>query len=251
MGEITTFKANAGLVSRDELVRGLNNIVTAAPAVGGEYQFLKMDKGNGEWLYGQEETVVEEGSLWAVNPLSLQYGYIAWNEDNKVEGEVMVPIARPLPDKASLRAETLDGQPSGKRGWQYQQSVVLACVTGEDAGTQVLYKQSSVGSQKLFNALVNAIQSQAEKGAAIVPIVEFKSDSYKHDKYGRIYNPIFEIKEWRTLDDASAPGGSAEQDEEQALAAEYEAEMTKAGKAPVTEAPPPAAADAPRRRVRR
>ena len=247
MGEVTTFKAAGGLVSRTDLLQGLNNIATAAPAVGGEYQFLKMDKGNGEWLYGQEETVVEEGSLWAVNPLSLSYGYIAWSGDNDIEGEVMIPISRPLPAKDSLRAQTPDGKPSGKRGWQYQQSVILVCLTGEDEGTQVMYKQSSVGSQKLFAKLVNDISVQMGKGDTIVPIVELKSDSYKHEKWGRIYNPIFEVKDWRTMDDTTPPAEAAapaddQADEEAELAAEYAAQQ-KAAAAP--------AAEAPRRRVRR
>ena len=268
VNEVMKFSGGGtGLMSRDDLAKSLNNIATAAPRVGGEFQFLKMEKGTGDWVYGQEETLVEDGSLWAVNPSSLEYGYIAWppeeSKSREPEGEVMVPISRPLPDMGTLRTKNPGGETTG-RGWQYQQSVVLACVNGEDEGVQCQYKQSSVGSQKLFKTLVDAIMAQASKGDAIVPIVRLKSTSYKHDKYGKIVNPVWEIVEWRTMDDnapvepeaaesekaaprtrgaakaeAAAPAADAEEEQ---LAAEYAAEQQAASSSEER---------APRRRVRR
>jgi len=270
MTEIVKFGgAGTGLMSRDDLAKSLNNIATAAPRVGGEYQFLKMEKGTGDWVYGQEETVVEDGALWAVNPNSLEYGYIAWppeeSKSREPEGEVMVPINRPLPLQSSLRTRNPDGETTG-RGWQYQQSVVLVCINGEDEGTVCQYKQSSVGSQKMFKTLIDAIGDQVKKGSdAIVPIVSLKAAPYKHDKYGKIINPVWDIVEWRTMDDtspvgeAAAPEPEAKEparrraapaattapeptDEDEALAAEYAAEK---------EAQAPSAEASPRRRVRR
>lgn len=260
VNEVMKFSGGGtGLMSRDDLARSLNNVSAVAPRVGGEFQFLKMEKGTGDWVYGQEETLVEDGSLWAVNPSSLEYGYIAWppeeSKSHEPEGEVMVPISRPLPDMGTLRTKNPGGETTG-RGWQYQQSVVLACVNGEDEGVQCQYKQSSVGSQKLFKTLVDAIMAQASKGDAIVPIVRLKSTSYKHDKYGKIVNPVWEIVEWRPMDDTSPVGETAEAKaeapkaaakpvapaadaEEEALAAEYAAEQEAQQER------------APRRRVRR
>ena len=272
MTEIVKFApAGTGLMSREDLAKSLNNVATAAPRVGGEYQFLKMEKGTGDWVYGQEETVTKDGSLWAVNPNSLEYGYIAWppeeSKSREPEGEVMVPISRPLPATDSLRTRNPDGATTGRNGWQYQQSVVLVCINGENEGTVCQYKQSSAGSQKMFKTLIDAIGVQVSKGSdAIVPIVKLSSTSYKHDKYGKIINPVWDIVEWRTMDDTSpvdepdepeqaaakeperaprrraapaqqAPAAPADADEEKALEAEYaEAAAEQA---------------APRRRVRR
>lgn len=213
MGEIARFVgAGTGLMTRDDMARGLNNVSMAAPRVGGDKQFLKLDKGNGDWVYGQEETLVEEGSHWAVNPQSFEYGYIAWDMNQQVEGEVMVPITRPLPAQLDLRTKQPDGKTTGQNGWQYQQSVDLVCISGEDAGTVCQYKQSSVGSQKLFAALINAVSSQIAKGSdAIVPIITMKSDSYKHKKWGRINNPIFDIVEFQTMDGPAAPAEAAKE----------------------------------------
>ena len=258
MTELVKFAGSGtGLMSREDLAASLNRSAVSMPRVGGEYEFLKMDKGNGDWLYGQEETVVEEDSLWAVNPASFEYGYIAWPPESSAnrepEGEVMVSISRPLPNQNTLRTRHDDGATTGA-GWQYQQSVVMVCISGEDEGTAVQYKQSSVGANKAFKSLTDAVSSQLQKGSdAIVPIVKMKSDSYKHKKWGRIFNPIFEIVEWRTMDDNSAPAAAEEPKaaskaadpapepdaaEEEALAKEYAATAE-------------AEAATPRRRLRR
>ncbi len=216
MTELVKFAGSGtGLMSREDLAASLNRSAVSMPRVGGEYEFLKMDKGNGDWLYGQEETVVEEDSLWAVNPASFEYGYIAWPPESSAnrepEGEVMVSISRPLPNQNTLRTRHEDGATTGA-GWQYQQSVVMVCISGEDEGTAVQYKQSSVGANKAFKSLTDAVSGQLQKGSdAIVPIVKMKSDSYKHKKWGRIFNPIFEIVEWRTMDDNSATAAATEE----------------------------------------
>lgn len=205
------FGAGTGLMSREDLAKSLNNAALTMPRVGGDKQFLKMDKGNGDWLYGQDETVVEDESLWAVNPMSLLHGYISWDKNQQVEGELMVPISRDVPSPDSLKVQgSSDGRPTGQNGWQFQMSVDMVCINGDDAGTVVQYKQSSVGAMKAFRALVDAIGGQIEGGKdEIVPIVEMKSDSYKHKKYGKIFNPVFEITEWRTMDDTSPADGKA------------------------------------------
>ena len=89
-------------MTREDLAKSLNNAAMTMPRVGGDKQFLKMDKGNGDWIFGQEETVVEDGSQWAVNPMSLMRGYISWDGNQQVEGERMVPVSRAVPSPDSL-----------------------------------------------------------------------------------------------------------------------------------------------------
>lgn len=265
MNELAPRFSGTGLMSRDDLAKSLNNASMTMPRVGGDKQFLKLDKGNGQWIYGQEETLVEDDALWAVNPASFEHGYIAWDEAQLVEGEVMVPISRNLPAQVALRTSAPDGQTTGQNGWQFQMSVDMVCIKGEDEGTVVQYKQSSVGAMKAFRSLTDAVGTQlADNKDEIVPIIVMKSDSYKHKKWGRIFNPIFEIVEWRTMDDNSAPAEAAAEpekpaartrtaaatapttsaltpeEEEEALAKEYEAtQAAQGGEA------------TPRRRIRR
>lgn len=255
--KLVAFGGGTGLMSRESLASNLQRSAQALPTAGANgAQFLKMDKGNGDWFFGAEETVVEEGSLWAVNPASLMHGWVAWDTDSggAPVQEVMVSINRDLPPEGSL-PDARDSKGNIIR-YQQQRSVQAVCISGSDEGTLVEYKQSSVGAMKLFGTLTNALLDQLDKDPdKIVAIVKFGSDSYKHKKYGRIINPVWPIVEWRTLDntspvetpeddekveddkpvrgrakaEAEAP---SEDDEEKALAAEYEAEQAKAEAAP-------------------
>ncbi len=209
-----------GLINREDLAKNLENAAMAMPAAGGNNAYLKMDKNNGDWLFGQEETVVEPDSLWAANPLSLKHGWVAWdtNGGGAPVQEIMVSaLSRPLPAQDSLPPLGM-GTPDKKGNavqlvYQQQRSVELVCVSGEDEGTTVEYKQSSTGAMKLFGALINSILDQAQKGEEIVPVGQLTFDKYKHKQYGWIHNPVFAIKEWRTPDDASPVEGGAPADE--------------------------------------
>jgi len=235
-------------MSRDQLGSFLNSAAAAIPAGNGGKQFLKISDKDGAWTYGAEETVVEDDSLWAVNPLSFFHGYIAWH-DAKVEGEVRLPVTRPLPPVASLQSV------QAQNGWQDQYGFDLICITGEDAGIACEYKASSTGGKRAIGTLTNAINSQyAVNQDAIVPIVRLKDAKYWDKKYKKDqFPPVFEIVEWRTMDDNSAPAAAEEPKaagkaadpapepdaaEEEALAKEYAATAE-------------AEAATPRRRLRR
>jgi hypothetical protein len=211
-----------GLINREDLAKSLNNAAVSMPSVGGDQQYLKMlTKGRdaGTWVYGQEETEVEEGSLWAINPLSIKHGYVAW--DTHAGGapvqEIMVSINRQLPSKDSLPVLP-PGTPSKKAPnvpvdleYADQRSFDAVCISGADEGVTVEYKQSSAGSMKLFSKVVNALLDQVSKGDAIVAVGKWGFSSYDHKTYGEIYNPEFEIVEWRSVEDTSpASAGKAE-----------------------------------------
>jgi hypothetical protein len=89
--EISTFSA-AGLPQVNSLTAALRNL---QPASGGGFAILKMDK-TGHWVYGADQTEVEDDSIWAVNPFSFVHGYIAWG-DGVVLAEKMTSISNPKP----------------------------------------------------------------------------------------------------------------------------------------------------------
>lgn len=250
--KIVSFGSGAGLMSREQLGQVLNAAAAAIPAGNGGKQFLKISDKDGAWTYGAEETVVEEDSLWAVNPLSFFHGYIAWH-DAKVEGEVRLPVTRPLPPVASLQAV------QAQHGWQDQFGFDLICITGEDAGIACEYKASSTGGKRAVGALTNAINAQyAINQDAIVPIVRLRDNKYYDKKYKKDqFPPVFEIVEWRTMDDNSAPAAATDDKKVEAKAAAPASEPDAEEKA--LEAEYKAAAEAaqsgevatPRRRLRR
>jgi hypothetical protein len=163
---------------------------------------LKMDK-TGHWVFGADQTEVEDDSTWAVNPFSFVYGFIAWG-DGEVLGEKMTSVQNPLPE--------LDAAPPGaKRGWETQIGMSLKCLVGEDKDMEARFTTTSVGGKKAVQALGLAIATQVEKDKSKpVAIVRLKKDHYVHKSYGRIYTPVFEIVQWVGMDDAAAEAPAVE-----------------------------------------
>ena len=166
---------------------------------------LKMDK-RGDWVFGADQTEVDDGTLWAVNPFSFVHGYIAWG-DGEVLGEKMVSVSQPLPE--------MDAAPAGaKRGWETQVGMSLKCISGPDNGLEVRYNVTSVGGKRAVQGLAVAIAQQVESDQSKpVPVVTLKRDHYTHKSYGKIYTPVFEVQEWMSMD-----GKSEEKAEEAAPA---------------------------------
>ncbi len=199
MSNITAF-GGANLPSVASLATNLRNLNAGVSAGGGDV-ILKMDK-TGHWVFGADQTEVEEGSKWAINPFSFVHGFIAWG-DGEVVGERMAPVSQPLPEVDAA-------PPQAKRGWETQVGFSLKCVSGEDDGMDARYSVTSVGGKKAVQKLALDIAAQVEKDQSRpVPVVRLKKEHYTHKSYGRIYTPVFEIVEWVGMDGAVADSAEA------------------------------------------
>ena len=212
MSNLVNFKG-ANLPAVSSLTTALRTIVSEIGPSGSV--ILKMDK-TGHWVFGGDQTDVEEDSTWAVNPFSFIHGYIAWG-DGEVLGEKMVSVSEPLPEMEAA-------PPNAKRGWEAQIGMSLKCLSGEDKGMEARYTVTSVGGKKAVQALAVAIAEQVEKDQGKpVPVVHLKKDHYTHKSYGRIYTPVFEVVEFVSMDgESDAPEAEAE--------AEAPAEAAPAGR---------------------
>jgi hypothetical protein len=193
MSNITTF-SGANLPSVKSLATALRTIETDVGAAG--TVIIKMDK-TGHWVFGADQTEIENDSTWAVNPFSFVHGYIAWG-DGEVLAEKMVSVSQPLPE--------LEAAPPGaKKGWETQVGMSIKCLDGEDKGMEARYTTTSVGGKKAVQALAVAIATQVEKDQSKpVPVVELGKEHYTHKSYGRIYTPIFKVLEWVGMDGEAA-----------------------------------------------
>ena len=182
--------SGAGLPAVSSLTSALRSI---APASGsGMTAILKMDK-TGHWVFGSDQEEVEDGSRWAVNPFSFVHGFIAWGE-GEVLGEKMGPITQPLPDVGPAPS-------NAKKGWESQVGFSLKCISGDDAGMDVRYTVTSVGGKRAVQELAVALAAQVEKDQTRpVPVVTLGKDHYQHKQFGRIYTPVFNVKEWVGMD---------------------------------------------------
>jgi len=195
---------NANLPSAQSLAQSLRALDTGAGL--GNTVILKMDK-TGHWVFGADQTEVEDDSLWAVNPFSFTHGYIAWG-DGEVLGEKMVSVSQPLP-------ELEPAPPGAKKGWEPQVGMSLQCVKGEDKDMEARFSTTAVGGKRAVQVLALALATQVEKDQnKPVPVVRLKKEHYMHKSYGRIYTPVFEVVDWVSLDGPSAaPEAEAEPEE--------------------------------------
>jgi hypothetical protein len=186
---LTTF-SQAGLPAVSTLSTALRSIQADVGPAG--VAILKMDK-TGHWVFGADQTEVEDDSTWAVNPFSFVHGYIAWG-DGEVLAEKMASVSQPLP-------EIEDAPPGAKKGWETQVGLALKCISGEDKGLEARYTTTSVGGKKAVQTLAVALAEQVEKDQSKpVAIVRLKKDHYAHKSYGKIYTPVFEVVEWVSMD---------------------------------------------------
>jgi len=192
--EISTFSA-AGLPQITSLTTALRGLQPASG--GGGFAILKMDK-TGHWVYGADQTEVEDESLWAVNPFSFVHGYIAWG-DGVVLSEKMTGIANPKPP--------IEGAPPGAtRGWEDQIGMSLKCVSGEDSGLEVRFSSTSVGGKRGIQELAAKLAEQVDKDQTKpVPVVMLKKEHYQHKSYGRIFTPVFEVVKWSSMTEEETP----------------------------------------------
>ena len=209
MSNITTFSA-ANLPSVTSLSTALRALETDVGAAG--VVILKMDK-TGHWVFGADQTEVEDDSTWAVNPFSFVHGFIAWG-DGEVLGEKMVSVSQPLPELEAA-------PPMARKGWETQVGMSMKCLSGEDKGMEVRYTTTSVGGKRSVQALAVAIATQVDADPKLpVPIVTLEKEHYSHKSYGRIYTPIFKITSWMSMtDEAGTPAEETAVEAEAELAA--------------------------------
>ena len=212
MSNVIAF-SNAGLPDVSTLSTALRTLEVEVGSAG--TVIIKMDK-TGHWVYGADQTEVDDAATWVVNPFSFIHGFIAWG-DGEVLGEKMVNVSQPLPE--------LDVSPAGaKRGWETQVGMSMKCLSGEDKGMEVRYTTTSVGGKRSVQSLAVAIATQVDTDPKLpVPIVTLDKEHYSHKSYGRIYTPIFKIASWMSMtDEAGTPA------EETAVEAEAAAPVATA-----------------------
>ena len=194
MSNLVTF-SQANLPAVSTLSSALRSIQAEVGPAG--VVILKMDK-TGHWVFGADQTEVEDDAVWAVNPFSFVHGFIAWG-DGEVLGEKMTSVSNPLP--------ALDeAPPQAKKGWETQVGMSLKCITGEDKGMEARFTTTSVGGKRAVQTLAVALAEQVEKDQSKpVPVVRLKKDHYSHKSYGKIYTPVFEVVEWVSMDAEEAP----------------------------------------------
>ena len=160
---------------------------------------------------------------------------------NTMVGEVMTPVHEPKP----ARPAPIDGWPFAE-----QRVFELRCLNGDDTGVEVQYKVSSLGGLRAVDELLGSLQIHLNEDPRYpCPVVELLSDSYQHQKWGKVYTPIFDIAHWASMDgQLSGEPAPAVQHQEQPHAHHVQPQAHSAQPQP---APAPAPEPQPAPRTRR
>ena len=141
--------------------------------------FLKFSK-NGQWLFGADEDTLEDGEVLYVNASTFVAGSILW-ADGKVQDQDVQPIS----NRNALRQ--IDGA-DAFLGVNFR--------TMED-GEDLQFHPSSHGGKKFISKLMKAVGlGLKEHGVDKIAMVTLSNDSYKHQKFGKIYTPEFTLVGW-------------------------------------------------------
>ena len=149
-------------------------------------QYLKFVKG--EFVHGAEEMSIDPEEQFAVDVMSLRHGFICWG-DGAVLGEEMKRVVDGRVDEDGLEDYTDQG---GE--WRDQTSIEF---TSLDDGAVYQFKTSSFGGRKAVAQVVSAVSQRRKKGeSAGVPVITMGGDSYRHQKYGKVFVPVFSVVDW-------------------------------------------------------
>jgi hypothetical protein len=193
--QVAPAPAGGALASIASLAAALANVPIGIGRTGLPMMLFKSREDGGTWGFGQRRTIPEEGSRWAVNPLTIQWGCISFGDGNKVIGERLVPISQPKPLIADM--------PDTGFPWQEEWSVNMKCLDGADAGVEVIFKATTDGAIKAIVLLVDELRNRLngnQHDGKIVPIVLLEKDGYQHPKHGPTAIPVLAIISWMSLD---------------------------------------------------
>jgi len=170
------------------LIENTENFNATTEAGGGF--FLKMEQKSGDWVYGAEDELADPESLWAINPASVELGYVCWHRQQLI-GRHARPVHEPPVTLAEL--PPLDhGQE-----WKPMKKITLVCIEGQNEGVEVTYETSSLGGRRAITGVTDGVIARLKQGDPdIVPVVKLESYTYKNKEGGLTRNPVFKITAW-------------------------------------------------------
>ena len=225
----------------------------SATGISDLLRFLSRE--GGIWVFGVDGDENMEDARWAVNPLSFEHGYVCW-KNKKIAGEAMVPVGVAKPGRETLADHGSFTDGKGKEiqtKWDEQMSIRLRCVAGEDEGTEVDFRSSTVGGISCIKAVAKAVGGRISAGKMdVVAVVELTNSSYTHAEFGKTFVPEMNIESWMDMDggDAAAPEAAEapESDDTPEPADDPAPRRGRRSAAPAASEEPAEDAPAPRRR---
>jgi hypothetical protein len=178
-------------------------LVAASALSGGDKLILKHNKG--DWLLGQEDEDVPQGTLIAVDMQNAEWGWLRWYDSKPADRRMHLISSGQAPeprdaldhdDKELWERDPMTNEP--RDPWQKTIEIPARELSGERR--EVLLSGSSRGWEGACKALFKQYGEGLAAGkGALTPIVKLGVSHYDHKNkaFGRIKVPVLELVEWR------------------------------------------------------
>ena len=164
-------------------------------------KLLKFSKG--DYMAGENNEDIAEGTELAANMDSLAVGWIKW-QDNKPAEQMMglvcegyqPPKRKDLDDNDETTWE-LDENNQPRDPWQFTNQIVLK-EPGDPEGQLYTFSTSSRGGINAMGELCKTFGKHSRQAPDDMPVVALSVGSYMHSNkaYGKIKFPILPVKGW-------------------------------------------------------
>lgn len=204
--DVTTRDESTEVANYDN---GYDPYAEAANEMGGDTGlFLKFNGKDGQFVYGQEDDILlSDDDLdedppkivrMAINMEEFRRGWMCWIDEEVKEEKTKLITSGPAIREVDL-PDYKDDYVTDDDGW-----IEVAQVPMRDleTGEQYLFKAASKGAVKGLGKFLKAYSKQYKKHPNEIPVVELDMESYEHKikRYGTIYNPVFVLTEFMSLD---------------------------------------------------
>ncbi len=169
------------------------------PIIG---RILKFNKG--DWLAGQDDEDIPEGTQLVAHMDTLSVGWTKWEGDRpgrQVSGLIVEGYIPPKRTELGDLDESLwelDDNERPRDPWVLGNQMVLRSV--DDPNDLYTFVTSSRGGINMIGELSKAYGKEMRVRPDEYPIIELASDQYKHPQYGRVKTPVMKLVGWAEKD---------------------------------------------------
>lgn len=156
----------------------------------------------GEYLAGQDDEEVPIGTKVIVNVDSCLCGWTLWLNKKPVDQDMgqIIKNFQPKPRSELSMSEPsdwpIDDRGNARDPWQFSNQCLMKNAKNGEIYTFTTTSKGGIGA---VGTLLAAATEYMQEGNEDYPIVELNTDSYKHNEYGKILLPMFEIVDWSPI----------------------------------------------------
>lgn len=208
--ELTT-RGGGYLATNDDYFAALAAEASGLKGGGDGKAFMKFDGNDGSASYGADDTPIERGTEFAMNPRSYARGWVIWVDGEVVHEEMVKLEEGPQPRKADLP----DKGPYGEEDGPVEQYTIDFKLLDEPY-VEMVFQANNVSKRRALAGLLKDFGNAFRNNPGKVPVVRLDAREFEgKTKGGRKvtkYAPEFKIVRWMSEADLAELSQGAKDD---------------------------------------